>query len=58
MLIKVDDANKRYNQLLEKGIVIRNRTNQPLCENTLRLTVGTKTENEKLIKVLLSISKS
>ena len=55
ILIKVDDANKRYNELIEKGIVIRNRTSQPLCENTLRLTVGTKEENEKLIKVLKEI---
>jgi histidinol-phosphate aminotransferase len=52
VLIKVDDANKRYQQLIEKGIVIRNRTAQPLCENCLRLTVGTKNENSKLIKVL------
>ena len=52
ILIKVDDAHKRYNELIAKGIVIRNRTSQPLCENTLRLTVGTKEENEKLIKVL------
>lgn len=52
VLIKVDDANKRYNQLLEKGIVIRNRTTQPLCENTLRLTVGTADENTKLISAL------
>lgn len=58
VLVKVDDANKRYKQLLEQGIVVRNRTTQPLCENTLRLTVGTEVENEKLIKVLLSISKS
>ncbi|PCI07482.1 MAG: histidinol-phosphate transaminase [Flavobacteriaceae bacterium] len=57
ILVKVDDANKRYNQLIEKGIVIRNRTTQPLCENTLRLTVGIQSENEKLIKSLLSISK-
>ena len=52
ILIKVDDANKRYNQLLDKGIVIRNRTSQPLCENTLRLTIGTPEENETLIKTL------
>jgi histidinol-phosphate aminotransferase len=58
VLVKVDDANKRYNQLIEKGIVIRNRTSQPGCENTLRLTVGTSKENEILIKALLSISKS
>lgn len=57
VLVKVDDANKRYDQLIEKGIVIRNRTTQALCENTLRLTVGTKMENEKLIKALLLISK-
>jgi histidinol-phosphate aminotransferase len=58
ILARVDDANKRYNQLIEKGIVIRNRTTQPLCENCLRFTVGTNEENEKLIKELLSISKS
>jgi len=50
ILVKVDDANLRYNQLLEKGIVVRNRTTQALCENTLRLTVGTKEENKKLIE--------
>jgi histidinol-phosphate aminotransferase len=52
ILIKVDDSNKRYDELIAKGIVIRNRTNQPLCENTLRLTIGTEVENKKLIEVL------
>jgi histidinol-phosphate aminotransferase len=52
ILVKVDDANKRYEQLIDKGIVIRNRTTQPLCENCLRLTVGTNIENIKLIKAL------
>lgn len=52
ILIKVDDANKRYDELIAKGIVIRNRTTQPLCENCLRLTVGTEQENIKLIEVL------
>lgn len=55
VLVKVDDANKRYKQLIEKGIVIRNRTTQPLCENTLRLTVGTKKETKLLIKALKDI---
>lgn len=55
VLVKVDDAVKRYNQLLEKGIVIRNRTTQPLCENMLRLTIGTKREMKLLIKALKSI---
>lgn len=52
VLMKVDDADKRYAQLIGKGIVIRNRSTQPLCENTLRLTVGTADENKQLIKVL------
>ena len=55
ILAKVDDATLRYNQLLEKGVVVRNRTTQPLCENTLRFTVGTEKENKKLAKALKSI---
>jgi histidinol-phosphate aminotransferase len=56
VLVKVDDANTRYNQLIENGIVIRNRANQPLCENCLRLTIGTPTENKILINILKEIS--
>ena len=52
ILVKVDDANKRYAELIAKGIVIRNRTTQPLCGNCLRLTVGTELENRKLMEVL------
>jgi len=52
VLIKVDNASKRYNQLIDFGIVIRNRTTQLLCENCLRITIGTKSENEKLINAL------
>ena len=52
VLAKVDDANKRYQQLLDKQVVVRNRSTQPLCENTLRFTVGTPEENKKLIAIL------
>ena len=52
ILVKVDDANKRYDKLIAKGIVIRNRTTQPLCDNCLRFTVGTAQENMKLIVAL------
>ena len=55
ILVKVDDATKRYNQLLAKGIVIRNRAKQPLCENTLRFTIGTPQENKTLIKALKAL---
>lgn len=56
ILIKVDNANQRYDELIAKGIVIRNRTTQPLCENTLRLTIGTEEENQKLIAALKSLN--
>jgi len=55
VLAKVDDANKRYQQLLERQVVVRNRSTQPLCENTLRFTVGTPEENKKLIAILKEI---
>lgn len=54
ILVKVDDANKRYDELIAKGIVIRNRTTQPLCENCLRFTIGTEEENKKLMEALLN----
>ena len=56
LLVRVDDANKRYNQLIEQGIVVRNRSNQVLCENCLRFTIGTTNENERLIKILKKIN--
>ena len=55
ILIRVDDAAKRYDQLLERDIVVRNRSSLPLCENTIRLTIGTEEENIKLLNVLKSI---
>lgn len=50
ILIKVDDADLRYKQLIEKGIVLRNRSKELLCDNCLRITIGTPYENELLIK--------
>ena len=55
ILVQVDDAHKRYNQLLEKGIVVRNRSNQPLCENCLRISIGTPEENQLLINTLKTL---
>lgn len=56
ILVKVDNADRRYEQLLQKGIVIRNRSNQPLCENTLRFTIGTTEENIKLVMALKELN--
>ncbi len=56
LLIKVDDATKRYDTLIKKGIVIRNRTKEPFCENCLRITIGTEKENKKLIEILKKLN--
>jgi histidinol-phosphate aminotransferase len=55
ILVKVDNANLRYEQFIENGIVVRNRSNQPLCDNCLRITIGTKQENEKVIQLLKTV---
>jgi histidinol-phosphate aminotransferase len=52
ILIKVDDANKRYEELIKNGIVVRNRSSQLHCENCLRITVGTSSENTQLLTLL------
>jgi histidinol-phosphate aminotransferase len=54
LLVKVKDANYVYNYLVDKGIIVRNRNN--VVEKCLRITVGTRAENNKLIKALNSIS--
>jgi histidinol-phosphate aminotransferase len=55
ILIQVDDAQKRYDQFLEQGIVVRNRSSLLGCENTLRITIGTTEENITFINVCKSI---
>jgi histidinol-phosphate aminotransferase len=56
ILIKVDDANKRYNQLLKNGVVVRNRNKEALCTNCLRITIGTQVEGQELIKILKNMA--
>jgi len=52
ILIRVKDANALYQFLIEKGIVIRNRTTVTLLENCLRISIGTPAENQQLFEVL------
>ena len=52
LLVEVDNALKRYDQLLKNGIVVRNRSSQPLCSNCLRISIGTSEENDKLIQII------
>ena len=51
-MIRVDNGNKRYQQLLDLGIVVRNTSNYHNCKNTLRITIGKKDENNALISSL------
>jgi histidinol-phosphate aminotransferase len=52
ILVKVTDADKLYHYLLMQRIIVRNRGKEPLCENCIRITVGTQIENEKLLNAL------
>ena len=52
LLVKVDNANLRYQQLIDFGVVVRNRTNEVNCHNCLRISVGTPDENLYLLDIL------
>ncbi|MBK9678641.1 MAG: histidinol-phosphate transaminase [Saprospiraceae bacterium] len=55
LLIKVTQADRIYEALVVKGIVVRNRSKEPGCENALRITIGKPKENELLIQTLKSL---
>lgn len=52
ILVRVSDASTIYNFLTSRGIIVRNRSNEYGCENCLRITVGTQSENKTLIETL------
>ena len=52
VLVKVNDANATYNYLVDKGIIVRNRSSVSLCMGCLRITVGTPEENDILMDEL------
>lgn len=52
ILIKTDDADSLYKFLADQKIIVRNRSKEVLCENCIRVTVGTHQENEILIEAL------
>ncbi|MFT5384635.1 MAG: histidinol-phosphate aminotransferase, partial [Saprospiraceae bacterium] len=57
ILVRVEEPKMLYNFLLEKGIIVRDRSNQLNCEACLRITVGTPGENERLIKAMQLFNK-
>ncbi|MBQ7819163.1 MAG: histidinol-phosphate transaminase [Bacteroidales bacterium] len=57
ILVKTIDADSIYKYLIEKGIVARNRNGISLCDNCIRITVGTAVENKQVISALKSYKK-
>lgn len=51
-LARMTDAQAIYDYLVDKGIIVRNRTRVALCQDCLRITIGTKGENIELLSAL------
>lgn len=51
-LARVTDAQGIYDYLVDRGIIVRNRTRITLCDDCLRITIGTKSENQELLAAL------
>ena len=51
-LARMTDAQAIYDYLVDKGIIVRNRSRVQLCQNCLRITIGTRTENNELLAAL------
>lgn len=56
LLVRCQDANVIHSRLISKGIIIRNRSSEPRIRNCVRITVGTRKENEMLLQALKEIS--
>jgi histidinol-phosphate aminotransferase len=54
-LAKMTDAQAIYDYLVERGVIVRNRTRVSLCQNCLRITIGNKSENNELLAALRQI---
>ena len=57
ILVKTTNSDAIYKYLIEKGIVARNRNGITLCDNCIRITVGTAEENKQVIAALKNFSK-
>ena len=55
LLVKIDGAHEVYKKLIEKGIIVRDRSQVPMCEDCLRITIGNHEENNYLLECLREI---
>jgi histidinol-phosphate aminotransferase len=58
LLVQFTDASRTFAQLIEHKVIVRDRSNVTLCAGCLRITVGTRAENERLMDVLRRIADS
>jgi histidinol-phosphate aminotransferase len=57
-LISVDDPDGLYEYLVKRGVIVRNRSHEVLCEGCLRITVGTPAQNRYVLESVKSFTKS
>ncbi len=55
ILVKVSDADRLYLELRKMGIIIRNRNKEPGCEGCVRITIGSASENKRLVSAMKSL---
>lgn len=58
LLVQTIQADQIYKHLITQGIVVRNKSKEPLCEGCLRITIGTPEQNDALIQSLQNYSQS
>lgn len=56
LLVKVNAAHDVYQRLMKIGIIVRDRSNVKLCKDCLRITIGTPSENDRLLQALKNLS--
>ena len=52
ILVRVSDADKLYHYLMDRGVIVRNRTHEPWLNGVLRITIGSEKENQRLMEVM------
>jgi histidinol-phosphate aminotransferase len=58
LLVKMNDAKRIYNELIGKGVIVRDRSSISLCNNCLRITIGLQEENRILMETLKELDSS
>lgn len=58
LLVRFTDARKVFHFLMDKGIIVRDRSSIPSCEGCLRITVGSPGENKTLLLALKEYAQS